>query len=437
MRPLATAPLTVLATRSVALLAALVVVLATATAAPAAGGGGLTGPTSSTPQSAAMTRGLNAGMRQAGIDSGAEVVDLTTGAVLYDHADSVARIPASVEKLYTTSTALERFGSTATVTTALLGQGARVGATWRGALYLRGGGDPTFGSAAFDRRAYGTGATVQALVAGLRADGIRTVTGPIVADASLFDGDKGTPATDNQPSIDVEGALSALAFNRDWADSDGEVYWAHPALEAGDQLRDALRAAGIRVSDRTARIGRTPAGATPLASVRSPTIATLIALTNTPSDNFFAEMLLKDIGAHFGTGGTTAAGAAVVRSTIAAKFGLHPFLIDGSGLSYRDRTSPAQVISLLSQMAGDSSFRNSLATVGRSGTLALENRDTYAQGRCTGKTGTLSDVSNVVGYCRAQDGNTLAYAFLMNGVDPDAAHLVQDRMEVAVARYDG
>jgi D-alanyl-D-alanine carboxypeptidase/D-alanyl-D-alanine-endopeptidase (penicillin-binding protein 4) len=146
MRPLATAPLTVLATRSVALLAALVVVLATATAAPAAGGGGLTGPTSSTPQSAAMTRGLNAGMRQAGIDSGAEVVDLTTGAVLYDHADSVARIPASVEKLYTTSTALERFGSTATVTTALLGQGARVGATWRGALYLRGGGDPTFGS---------------------------------------------------------------------------------------------------------------------------------------------------------------------------------------------------------------------------------------------------------------------------------------------------
>jgi D-alanyl-D-alanine carboxypeptidase/D-alanyl-D-alanine-endopeptidase (penicillin-binding protein 4) len=429
MRPLATA----LAALAITLLAG----LATATTALAAGGGGLTGPTSATAHSVALTRGLNAGMRQAGVDSGAEVVDLTTGAVLYDHEDSVARIPASVEKLYTTTTALERFGPTATLTTALLGQGTSVGATWHGALYLRGGGDPTFGSSAFDRRAYGTGATVQGLVAQLRAAGIRKVTGPIVADASLFDNDEGTPATNNEPSIWVEGALNALAFNRDWADSDGEVYWAHPALQAGDQLLHALKAAGIAVTDRSVQSGRTPTGATLLASVHSPTIATLIALTNTPSDDFFAEMLLKDIGAHFGTGGTTAAGAAVVRSTIATKFGLHPFLIDGSGLSYRDHTSPAQVISLLSQMAGNSSFRNSLATVGRSGTLALENRGTYAQGRCTGKSGTLTDVSNVVGYCRAQDGDTLAYAFLIKGVDAAAAHLVQDRMEVAVARYDG
>ncbi len=58
----------------------------------------------------------------------------------------------------------------------------------------------------------------------------------------------------------------------------------------------------------------TPSAARLLATVRSPTIATLIALTNTPSDNFFAEMLLKDIGARAGAGGTTAAGAAVVRA---------------------------------------------------------------------------------------------------------------------------
>jgi D-alanyl-D-alanine carboxypeptidase/D-alanyl-D-alanine-endopeptidase (penicillin-binding protein 4) len=148
-------------------------------------------------------------------------------------------------------------------------------------------------------------------------------------------------------------------------------------------------------------------------------------------------MLLKDIGAHAGTAGSTAAGATVVRSTIAAKFGLHPYLIDGSGLSYRDHTSPAQVVSLLSQQSENLPFRESLATVGETGTLADENRGSYAQGRCTGKSGTLSDVSNVVGYCRAADGHLLAYAFLMNGVNPDAAHPIQDRMEVAVARYDG
>jgi D-alanyl-D-alanine carboxypeptidase/D-alanyl-D-alanine-endopeptidase (penicillin-binding protein 4) len=148
-------------------------------------------------------------------------------------------------------------------------------------------------------------------------------------------------------------------------------------------------------------------------------------------------MLLKDIGARFGAGGSTAAGAGVVRAEIASRFGLHPRLNDGSGLSYYDRTSPAQVISLLSQMADDQPFTHSLAIVGVTGTLVDENRGTYAQGRCTGKTGTLHAVSNVVGYCRARDGHTLAYAFLMNRVDPDAAHPVQDRMELAVARYDG
>ncbi|HTU29191.1 MAG TPA: D-alanyl-D-alanine carboxypeptidase [Solirubrobacteraceae bacterium] len=411
-------------------LAASVALAAGACVAPAA-----LGSTGELP--AGLTRSLNAGMRSAGASSSAEVEDLSTGATLYSHDATIARIPASVEKLYTTSTALQVFGPTARLSTSVLGSGVQTGSTWKGALYLRGGGDPTFGSAAFDHRAYGTGATVQGLVAQLRAEGIRTVTGPIIADASLFDSDEGTPATNNKPSIWVEGALSALSFNRDWADSTGEVYYANPPLQAGKDLVAALRSGGIAVRNRTVRTGVTPPLARQLASVQSPTMATLIALTNTPSDNFFAETLLKDIGAHAGSGGTTADGAAVVRSTIAAKFGLHPYLIDGSGLSYRDHTSPAQVVSLLSGQSENLPFRESLATVGETGTLADENRGTYAQGRCTGKSGTLSDVSNVVGYCRAADGHLLAYAFLMNRVNPDAAHPIQDRMEVAVARYDG
>ena len=403
----------------------------------AAGAGGLAGAGSG-PAAARLTRTLNTGMRQAGAYSGAEVVDLNTDQTLYAHDATVARLPASVEKLYTTTTALARFGADGELTTSLLGTGQQRGSAWDGDLYLLGGGDPTFGTAAFDRISYGTGATVQALVAGLRRRGIRAVDGPIVADETRFDADRGTPATGNRPSIEVEGALSALAFNRDWADSDGAVYYAHPAVQAGDQLVRALRAAGIRVArPATVRVGRTPGDAVLLSSVASPPMSTLIALTNAPSDNFFAEMLLKDIGARFGTGGTTAAGAAVVRSQMAASFHIDPRLDDGSGLSRYDRTTPAQVVSLLSQMANDPTFTDSLAVAGESGTLIDENRGTYAQGRCRGKTGTLHDVSNVVGYCRAQNGDTLAYAFLMNGVIPDAAHPIQDRMQVAVARYDG
>jgi D-alanyl-D-alanine carboxypeptidase/D-alanyl-D-alanine-endopeptidase (penicillin-binding protein 4) len=74
---------------------------------------------------------------------------------------------------------------------------------------------------------------------------------------------------------------------------------------------------------------------------------------------------------------------------------------------------------------------------GETGTLQDEMRHTYAQGRCRGKTGTLHDVSNVVGYCRATDGHTLAYALMMNGIVPDYAHPIQDRMQVALAKYSG
>ena len=385
-----------------------------------------------------LTRSLNAGMRQAGGYSGAEVVDLSVGRRLYAHNADVPRLPASVEKLYTTSTALARFGPGGRLSTTVLGTGHRAGAAYDGTLYLRGGGDPTFGSAAFDRRSYGTGATVQQLASALARQGIHAVNGSIVADATWFDGDRGTPATDNQPSIDVEGALSGLDFNRGWADSDGAAYDAHPALVAGLQLAAALGAAGVRLSAHVrVRAGRTPSSAAPLASAPSPTMARLISLTNTPSDNFFAETLLKDIGARYGAGGSTAAGAAVVRSQMASSFHIHPSMNDGSGLSRSDRTTPDQVVSLLDQQAENSPFTNSLAIAGETGTLVDEMRGTVAQGHCRGKTGSLHDVSNVVGYCVARDGHTLAYAVMMNGVTPDYAHPIQDRMVEAVAGYDG
>ena len=67
-------------------------------------------------------------------------------------------------------------------------------------------------------------------------------------------------------------------------------------------------------------------------------------------------MLLKDLGAQFGSGGTSAAGAAVVSAEIAAQFGLTPRLDDGSGLSRDDATAPRQVVSLLGQMATNTTF---------------------------------------------------------------------------------
>ncbi|MGH2858074.1 MAG: D-alanyl-D-alanine carboxypeptidase, partial [Solirubrobacteraceae bacterium] len=96
-----------------------------------------------------------------------------------------------------------------------------------------------------------------------------------------------------------------------------------------------------------------------------------------------------------------------------------------------------QVVTLLRAMAPDQVFTSSLAVAGQTGTLQDEMRGTYAQGRCRGKTGTLHSVSNVAGYCLARDGHSLAFALLMNGINPYYAHPIQDRMIVSLARYDG
>ncbi|HTX46023.1 MAG TPA: D-alanyl-D-alanine carboxypeptidase/D-alanyl-D-alanine-endopeptidase [Solirubrobacteraceae bacterium] len=386
-----------------------------------------------------LARALTNGLKQAGSVTGAYAVDLTTGKTLFSERASTPRLPASVEKLYTTSTALLKLGPNANLLTRVYAVGTfSSNGTFTGTLYLRGGGDPTFGAAGFDRYYYGTGATVQRLVANLIRDtGIRALNGRIVGDESYFDALRGTVATDFESSAYVEGQLSGLAYDRGFTSTSEVAFQPHPALFAAQQFADALRAARVRVPDSTPiYTGDTPRGARQLADVHSPRLSKLLKLTNTPSDNFFAEMLIKDLGARFGGAGTTAAGAAVVRAQIANSFAIHPQLDDGSGLSYGDATSPEQVVTLLKDMADNAYFMSSLAVAGESGTLVDEMRGTYAQGRCRGKTGTLEAVSNLVGYCTARDGNLIAFAFLMNDIDPDYAHPIQDQMALALADYD-
>jgi len=386
---------------------------------------------------------LRQGMRQIGGASSAYVVDLNTGQALFSDNAGAWRLPASVQKIYTTTTVLLRFGPTARLTTSVFGRGSKDShGVWHGTLYLRGGGDPTFGWASFDHSAYGnTGTTVQTLVSNLiHQAGITGVKGSIVGDESYFDSLRSTAESHYRPDIYMEGELSGLAFDRDFANYSGTEYQPHPALTAARQFAAAFRDAGVSVPANT-RIatGKTPADAQPLSLVRSPTIATLLRLTNTPSDNFMAEMLLKGLGAKFGKGGTTADGVRVVHSELSSRFGLDPRFDDGSGLSYKDATTARQVVSLLKTMSHHDVFVNSLAVGGETGTLEYEMQGSGVRGRCRGKTGTLHSVANLSGYCRARDGHTLVFAFLANRVsNPDYVHAIEgDHMAEALIRYNG
>ena len=387
---------------------------------------------------AALQGDLSHQLQLAGAASGAYVYDLTAKQALFSERATALRPPASVEKLYTATTALARMGASARLSTTVFGVGRLApGGIWEGSLYLRGGGDPTFGSAAFIRAHYGgEGASVSALAAQLaRVDDIRQVTGSIFGDESYLDSLRGEPSSGYAPDPFLEGTLSGLAFNRGASGSEGGPH--APAAYAAHELWLALRADGVKIRG-SSRAAPTPAGGAQLAEVHSPTIAQLLGLTLPPSDNFFAETLLKDLGARYGGAGTTAAGAAVVRGTIASLLGIYPQVVDGSGLSPSDLTSPYQVADLLVELAPTpigAVLRSDLAVAGQTGTLATRMRRTGAAGRCEGKTGTLTGVSNLVGYCQSSDGHLLAFAIFTDGIPVEVARTFQDHMAITVADY--
>jgi serine-type D-Ala-D-Ala carboxypeptidase/endopeptidase (penicillin-binding protein 4) len=378
---------------------------------------------------------LTTQMRQAGSYSGAYVTNLTTGEQVFAWRAGAPRVLASNTKLFVAATALARFGTEGTLGTEVLGRGELdEDGVWRGDLYLRGGGDPTFGSRRFTTRSYGSGATVEDLAALLDEAGVERVTGRIYGDESRHDSLRGGPYSGFGVSIWV-GPLSALSFNRGLASESGSGYQASPPAFAALKLDAALEARGIRVR-LAPRAGTAPAGAPVIASVDSPPMQTLVRLMNKPSDNFMAEVLLKDIAMQANGRGTTAAGARLVAGH-ARRLGAGARIADGSGLSRGNRASPYRVVRLLTAMNQQEDqfdpWYASLAIAGRDGTLKKRMRSGAARGRCRAKTGTLSNVSTLSGYCTARSGDMYAFSILMNNVYTSGAKVLQDRMAQAIA----
>ena len=122
-------------------------------------------------------------MAQAGPQSGALVYDLDADDELYGLRPTIKRPPASVEKLWTTTALMDKLGPSARLHTTVLGTGSLRHGVWHGNLYLRGGGDPTFGDPTFNRVwELGYGPTAAQLTQQLAKRGITRVTGQVFAD---------------------------------------------------------------------------------------------------------------------------------------------------------------------------------------------------------------------------------------------------------------
>jgi D-alanyl-D-alanine carboxypeptidase/D-alanyl-D-alanine-endopeptidase (penicillin-binding protein 4) len=371
-----------------------------------------------------------------GSASGLLVVDAETEQVLCASAPGRSRPLASNMKLFTTAAALSKLGPEYRIPTKVFRDGpVDAKGVLHGSLYLQGGGDPALGTPAFYNAYFGgLGTNIFALTPQIKAAGIKSITGRLYADDTVFDRRRGV-ADSGYATSPYIGPLSGLAFNSGFAGATSTSgFSSDPAKLAVGKLARSLRG----VVPPQVALRPTPPNAERVALVRSPTLDRLVNLTDVYSNNYFAEMLIKLLGARFGGAGTTAAGANVVEA-FARSHGSTLNAVDGSGLTRSNRSSPRETIDLLLGMQEDPAgeeFIQDLALTGQEGTVASRTEGTAAYGRCRTKTGTISGVSNLSGYCFNRSGRVMVFSILMAGVgNLSLAHLNQDRIAAAVAGY--
>jgi D-alanyl-D-alanine carboxypeptidase/D-alanyl-D-alanine-endopeptidase (penicillin-binding protein 4) len=371
---------------------------------------------------ALLVRRLNNALASARIPAsqrGAIVVDVTSGETVFSRNATGRLTPASNEKLAIAFSALALLEPGYRIPTAALGEGEQQGAEWSGDLYLKGYGDPDLSTA-----------DLKTLALRLRAKGIRSISGDLIGDESFFDSRRMAPGWKSSYLINECPPLSALSVDR------GRVTSASPPLIALRTFARKLEAAGVRVSGGL-RLGRTPDDAGVLATVQSPQLWKLIRFMDRESDNYSAELLLKQVGASSGDQGTTANGAAAVTDALdnagVPLAGVR--IVDGSGLSRLDRLTPAAIAAILTGVWDDQTlhwaFVSSLAIAGRNGTLAHRMQRKPALGNVRAKTGTTNLSSALSGYVR----DRYAFAILQNGnpIPSERARAAQDRFVTLLA----
>lgn len=325
---------------------------------------------------------------------GMMVYDLTADSVLYAFGERQTLRPASTMKVLTAVTVLDRLGAAYLYKTKLCYTGSVTDSTrtLSGHLYIIGGMDPRLGSD--DLRSFAM--SVKAL-------GIDTVRGNVYADRSMKDADllgEGWCWDDDNP------VLSPLVYSR----KDNML----------QRFVKALTEAGV-VFDGELLDKTCPSGAVELC-VRTHTIEQILHRMMKESDNLYAESMFYHIGLTQGKPSTARKAKAVMESLL-TKMGLagrpHRFA-DGSGLSLYNYVSAEIEVAFLRYAYNNTDIYANLlpampiASV--DGTLEKRMQKTAAAGNVRAKTGTLTGISSLAGYCTASNGHDLCFAIINQGV---------------------
>ncbi len=331
---------------------------------------------------------------------GIVVWDLTADSALFLHNHQQQMRPASTMKVVTAVTALDRLGGNYEFKTMLSFTGTVEAGTLKGDVYCKGGMDPMFSSE-----------DLTAMVHELHKMGIDSIAGHLFADTSMKDTDKwgeGWCWDDKNPT------LTPLLLNR----KDYFMSAFQKALtDKGIRLCDSLVVANRLVGEATS-----PKDAT-VVCVRTHTIDQVLTTMMKESDNLYAEALFYQTAAiASGTRHTARQGRQLTNQMI-EKLGFSPdnyYIADGSGLSLYNYLSPELLTAFLRFSAQQPDIMRhllpSLPIASVDGTLKNRMRDTRAKGNVKAKTGTLSRVYSLAGYCTGGNGHQLCFTIMNQGV---------------------
>ncbi|MFV0389948.1 MAG: D-alanyl-D-alanine carboxypeptidase/D-alanyl-D-alanine-endopeptidase [Pyrinomonadaceae bacterium] len=184
-----------------------------------------------------------------------------------------------------------------------------------------------------------------------------------------------------------------------------------------------------------------------VARLESPPLKELAAHTMKPSQNLYAELLLRVVGEEKGDKNdkeksSLQKGIDVVNALLqkAGATAENTVQYDGSGLSRHNLVTPDSNVLLYEYMDRSPysvAWRDSLTIAGIDGTLKNRLLGTAAENNARGKTGTIDQVSALTGYVTAKSGERFVFSLLANNL-PDGRLRVSiiDQIVQALADYD-
>ena len=325
---------------------------------------------------------------------GIMVWDMDADSCIYKHNERQLMRPASTMKLLTAITALDKLGGSYQFKTQLKYTGTIEDGVLTGDVYCVGGMDPRFNSD-----------DLTAFVNSLKDMGVDTIRGNVYADRSMKDASllgEGWCWDDDNP------VLSPLVFSRK------DIFM--------DRFLAKLKDAGIEYEEMYASSKTYPANAFTICT-RFHTMDQVLHKMMKESDNLYAECMYYQIAASTGNRPASAKSARNVERQLIHKLGLDASryrLADGSGLSlYNYLSAELEVMMLRYAFRNDNIKQHlihSLPIAGVDGTLKKRMKSGSVHGNVKAKTGTLTGIISLAGYCTAANGHELCFSIINNGI---------------------